>query len=100
MKLDPGNRNYAVAISVTREHRLAELMQQATKARQTGDPAKAETLIAEARAIDPENPLVAEHSGPFLAGNLSRPRGRAASDPGAAAPLADRARMIAGSQRR
>jgi type II secretory pathway component GspD/PulD (secretin) len=97
LKLDPGNRNYAVAISVTREHRLAELMQQATKARQTGDPAKAETLIAEARAIDPENPLVAEHSGPFLAGNLSRPPGRAASDPGAAATLADRARMIAGS---
>lgn len=62
LKLDPQNRNYALAISVARQHRVTELVQQATKARQAGDPRKAETLLAEARTIDPENPVVLEHS--------------------------------------
>lgn len=68
LKLDPQNRNYAIAISVTRQHRVTELVQQATRARQAGDPGKADTLLAQARAIDPDNPVVTEHSGQFLMG--------------------------------
>jgi general secretion pathway protein D len=69
LKLDPENRNYAAAISVTREHQLTELVQQAAKARQAGDDGKAETLLSEARKIDPSDPLVLEHSEPVPANN-------------------------------
>ena len=107
LKLDPANRNYAIAISVARQHRLNELVQQATKARQTGDQEKAETLLAEARSIDPDNPIVLEHSGPFYVSNASAPQTVAA--PGqtptnnedgraATATLADRAKLIAGAE--
>jgi Flp pilus assembly secretin CpaC/tetratricopeptide (TPR) repeat protein len=107
LKLDPANRNYAIAISVARQHRLNELVQQATKARQTGDQEKAETLLAEARSIDPDNPIVLEHSGPFYVSNASAPQTVAAlgqtstnNEDGraATATLADRAKLIAGAE--
>jgi hypothetical protein len=63
LTLDPGNRDYAIAISVTRQHRVTELVQQTGKARQAGQDARAATLLAEARTIDPDNPIVMEHSG-------------------------------------
>ena len=114
-KLDPGNRDYAIAISLARQHRLTELVQQAGKARQEGNPQKAEKLLAQARAIDPENPIVIEHSGPDLgktAGAALAPdaaSGQAASDqaagkPGDKAggalpdPLADRARILSAGE--
>jgi general secretion pathway protein D len=107
-KLDPGDRNYALAVAVAREHRVAELVRRAVKARQTGDQAAAGTLLQQARAIDPENPLVTEHSGPFLASVPTAPQavalavgesgGRAGGDQGRAAALkllADRTQMLA-----
>lgn len=106
LKLDPANPTYAVAISVARQHRLTELVQQATKARQVGEQGKAETLLAEARAIDPENPIVLEHSDPLYLSNASAPQpaasgsGRTATNAGAgnAAPLVDRAGLVAGAE--
>ena len=114
-KLDPGNRDYAIAISLARQHRLTELVQQAGKARQEGNRQKAEKLLAQARAIDPENPIVIEHSGPDLGKTASAAQapdaasGQAASDqaagkPGDKAggalpdPLADRARMLSAGE--
>jgi type II secretory pathway component GspD/PulD (secretin) len=104
LKLDPDNRNYAVAISVTRQHRLTELVQQASKARQAGEEQKADTLLAEAREIDPQNPLVLEHSGPFLMSS-GRPQSIAAASGQSSLPtdtgtgamklLADRTLMLA-----
>jgi type II secretory pathway component GspD/PulD (secretin) len=101
LKLDPENRNYALAISVARQHRLTELVQQATKARQAGEPQKAETLLAEARAIDPESPIVLEHSGPFAVSGASGMRAIAAAAGQADAaggrtltPVADRTLML------
>jgi general secretion pathway protein D len=104
LKLDPSNRNYAVAISVARQHRLTELVQQASKARQAGDRQKAETLLAEARTIDPQNPMVIEHSGPFLVSDASRSlrvsgasgQGTPAKQAGAETtnPLANRPQMV------
>jgi Flp pilus assembly secretin CpaC/tetratricopeptide (TPR) repeat protein len=116
-KLDPGNRDYAIAISLARQHRLTELVQQAGKARQEGNRQKAEKLLAQARAIDPENPIVIEHSGPDLAKTASAAQapdaasGHIASDqasgkPGDKAggalpgPLADRARLLSGGEER
>ena len=104
LNLDPQNSSYAIAISVTREHRLTELVQQATKARQHGDQARAETLLAQARAIDPKDPLVLEHVEPVTGGNHVRAMQSAASEPGdkragaAASSPADRALMIANAE--
>lgn len=96
LKLDPGNRNYAIAISVTRQHRVTEIVHRATQARQAGDETKANTLLAEARAIDPENPLVIEHSGPFVQRPQTPDAARIAEAVGnSAAPLADHAQMLA-----
>jgi Flp pilus assembly secretin CpaC len=124
-KLDPGNRDYEIAISLARQHRLTELVQQAGKARQEGNQQKAEKLLAQARAIDPENPIVIEHGGPDLGKTVSASEapdaasGQAASDqaasdqaasdqaagkPGDKAggalpdPLADRARMLSAGE--
>jgi type II secretory pathway component GspD/PulD (secretin) len=115
LKLDPENRDYSIAISLARQHRLTELVQQAGKAQQEGNPQKAEKLLAQARAIDPENPIVTEHSGPVLGKQASTANapdaasGQIASDqatgePGDKAggaltgPLADRARMLSAGE--
>jgi len=62
LKLNPGNHDYAIAILLARQHRVTELVQQATKAKAAGEQARAEALLAQARAIDPKNPIVTEHS--------------------------------------
>lgn len=62
--LDPTHGDYARAVTMTREHRVSELIQQAAKARLLSKPAEADTLIAEARSIDPENELVLQHATP------------------------------------
>jgi len=115
LKLDPENRDYSIAISLARQHRLTELVQQAGKAQQEGNPQKAEMLLAQARAIDPENPIVTEHSGPVLGKQVSTANapdaasGQIASDqatgePGDKAggaltgPLANRARMLSAGE--
>jgi Flp pilus assembly secretin CpaC len=61
VQLTPYNRDYTLALIVTRESHLNELVQQAAKARLLGDPAKADELLEQARAIDPTNPTVAQH---------------------------------------
>jgi type II secretory pathway component GspD/PulD (secretin) len=115
LKLDPGNRDYAIAISLARQHRLTQLVQQAGKAQQEGNPQKAEKLLAQARAIDPENPIVTEHSGLVLGKQASTAKapdaasGQIASDQAAGGPgdkaggaltdpLADRSRMLSAGE--
>ncbi len=61
-ELDPTRVDYATAFMLTREHRVSELIQQAAKARLLSHPADADKLIAEARAIDPDNELVTQHT--------------------------------------
>jgi Flp pilus assembly secretin CpaC len=109
LKLDPENRNYAVAISVTREHRLTELVHQAAKARQSGDPGKAEALFAEARKIDPSDPLVLEHSEPVPANSAGAllPASFAGGNPAlgagfqqAGSSLPDQTRILTGIDQR
>jgi Flp pilus assembly secretin CpaC len=101
--LDPGNHQYAVAIEVARQHRLTELVHQASQAKLAGDPARAQTLLAEARAIDPEDPIVLEHSGPAFArvasaGEARNPASRslpASPSSQSTTPLTDRAQLLA-----
>ena len=108
LNLDPGNQDYAVAIDVARQHRLTELVQQASKAKLAGDAARAETLFAEARALDPENPIVLEHSGPafvqFAAeAKAPNPASRPATASSASQsipPLTDRAHLLAAGELR
>ena len=63
-KLDPTSRDYALALALTRQRRVSELVQQAGKARLLGQREKAETLLAEAALIDPQNGLVTQHMDP------------------------------------
>jgi general secretion pathway protein D len=59
--LNPGNRDYALALLVTRENRVTELVQNAEKARLLGDTARADALLQQARTLDPDNRVVAQH---------------------------------------
>ena len=56
--LNSANHDYALALNVTHERHVNELIQQAGKARLLGQHEKAETLLAEARLLDPENKIV------------------------------------------
>jgi type II secretory pathway component GspD/PulD (secretin) len=62
-KLNPAKRDYAMAATLTREHRVNELVQQAAKERMMSHPQQAEALLAEAKAVDPANEQVLEHLG-------------------------------------
>src|SRR5579871_4961051 len=53
LKLNPSNSEYALALALTREHHVTELIQESSKARLLGQKDKAEKLIAEASALDP-----------------------------------------------
>ncbi len=67
--LNPNNRDYALALIVTRENYVSELVQNAATAHALGDTARSDALLAEAHTIDPDNRVVAQHfdSGPKVA---------------------------------
>ncbi len=60
--LNPTQSNYEMALTLTRTHRVNELVQSAAKARMLGDARQADTLLAEAKTIDPQNEEVLEHT--------------------------------------
>jgi general secretion pathway protein D len=62
--LDPDKSEYALALSVAHEHRLTELVQQAARARAQGDSARADALLTQARAYDPDNSIITQHFAP------------------------------------
>lgn len=61
VELNPGNRDYTLALIVVREHHLDELVQTAAKQRLLGNNERADALLAEARKIDPNNAVIAQH---------------------------------------
>jgi general secretion pathway protein D len=63
-KLDPYNRDYAMAYALTHQRHITELVQASGKARLLGQNEKAETLLAEARLLDPENDSVRQSVDP------------------------------------
>jgi general secretion pathway protein D len=60
VKLDSSNSDYASAYAVTHQRHIARLVQESGKARLLGQNEKAETLLAEARLLDPENKIVGQ----------------------------------------
>ena len=62
VELDPTHSAYSLALTVTREQRVSELIQHAAKARLQGRPKEADGLIAEAIAIDPDDERVMQHA--------------------------------------
>lgn len=63
-QLNPANRDYALAVNITREHRVTELVQQAGKAHLLGQETKSNALLGEARLLDPDNRIVTQHDAP------------------------------------
>ena len=61
LKLNPGSHDYALALALTHEQHVTELVQQAGRARLLGQKVKADTLLAEARLLDPQNSIVTQH---------------------------------------
>ncbi len=112
-QLDPQNTDYAIAISVARQHRVLELVQQAGKEKLSGNQGHAEKLLAQALAIDPQNPLVLEHSEAAMLARAAESRnaasGQSVADQAAGKPddnagstpadsLADRATMLSAGE--
>lgn len=72
LQLDPGNPDYAVAVTLAREHRVTDLVQKAGKARLLGQDSEAGSLLAEAKALDPQNDILLQHFDPApLASSLN-----------------------------
>jgi Flp pilus assembly secretin CpaC len=63
VQLDPGNRDYTLALLVAKGNRVSELIHLAAKALQAGDAKRSDELLQDARQLDPENPLVLQHFG-------------------------------------
>jgi len=60
VKLNPSNQDYVLAYAVTHQRHVTELVQESGKARLLGQNQKAETLLAEARLLDPQNDIVGQ----------------------------------------
>src|SRR5215469_8896079 len=60
--LNPKNQDYAVAATLAREHRVTDLVHQADRARLMGQSKKADSLLAEATALDPQNTIATQHT--------------------------------------
>ncbi len=63
-QLNPADTDYARALALVHQHHIADLVQQAGKARLLGQTEKADTLLAEARLLDPESSLVSQGADP------------------------------------
>jgi type II secretory pathway component GspD/PulD (secretin) len=59
-KLNPSDSDYAAAYAVIHQRHVNQLVQESGKARLLGQNEKAETLLAEARLLDPENKIVSQ----------------------------------------
>ena len=60
VKLNPSNPDYGMAYAITHQRHVTELVQESGKARLLGQNQKAETLLAEARLLDPQNDIVGQ----------------------------------------
>lgn len=65
-KLDPNSVDYTIAARLALEHRVTELVQEAGKARMLGQNTAADTLLAQARTLDPDNSIVRQHAASLL----------------------------------
>jgi Flp pilus assembly secretin CpaC len=61
VRLNPNNPDYSLSLIVTRENYVTELVQHAAQARSVGDVVLADSLLAQARTLDPTNHVVSQH---------------------------------------
>ncbi len=61
VKLNPNNRDYALALIVTRENLVTELVEHAAQARAKGNATRADALLSQAHILDPDNRVVSQH---------------------------------------
>jgi general secretion pathway protein D len=59
-RLNPSNGDYASAYAIVHQRHVTELVHESGKARLLGQNEKAETLLAEARLLDPQNSIVGQ----------------------------------------
>ncbi len=87
--LDPTRNDFALALTLTREHRVGDLIQQAAQARLANRGAQADSLLAEARKVDPGNELVLEHAVDSVAAEplVQRTQVKPAEEPGFLPPI-------------
>ncbi len=64
LTLNPDNHAYQVALAIAREHHVTDLVQHSGREHMLGHTARADDLLATARALDPENPIVTQHADP------------------------------------
>ena len=72
-RLVPDNPDYAAAAAIARAHLITELVQQADKARILGQSDVARARLAEAVALDPQNPIAAQHMDDLANLSLAQP---------------------------
>ncbi|HTF61886.1 MAG TPA: hypothetical protein VK638_04150, partial [Edaphobacter sp.] len=73
-KLNSSNIDYAMAYAVTHQRHVTELVQDSGKARLLGQSEKAETLLAEARLLDPQNNIVGQSVDPGALPKVFHPK--------------------------
>jgi len=73
-KLNSSNIDYAMAYAVTHQRHVTELVQDSGKARLLGQNEKAETLLAEARLLDPQNNIVGQSVDPGALPKVFHPK--------------------------
>ena len=61
VRLNPSNCDYPLALLLTTETLLTKHVEDASRARMQGDANRANALLAEARTLDPSNPIVMQH---------------------------------------
>lgn len=61
VRLNPNDSDYSLALIVTREDYVTELVQRAAQARSVGDTALSDSLLNQARTLDPNNHVVLQH---------------------------------------
>jgi Flp pilus assembly secretin CpaC len=93
--LVPSRTEYVQATALAHEHRVTELVQQAGRARMLGHPDKADSLLAEARKLDPQNEIVTQHTNAAQRQSIFHPEIRS-GDGVSYDPLDRRIRQIAG----
>ncbi|HEX3372951.1 MAG TPA: hypothetical protein VHS13_02015 [Edaphobacter sp.] len=74
VKLNRSNSDYANAYAITHQRHITELVQESGKARLLGQNEKAETLLAEARLLDPQNNIVGQGPDPGALPKLFHPK--------------------------
>ena len=71
--LDATHPEYGRALELTREQRVTALIQNAAHARMLQRDAEADTLMAEARTLDPDNEIVQQHADDAASVNSTFP---------------------------